>query len=120
MSGLVDALLTGDVAGCLERLSPGVVLTTDAGPLRRAARRRVVGADRVTRLLHNLSVRQAARVVSLRPVTVNGGVGLAIDHADGPMILTGDVDDSGRVVRIWIQMNPAKVPALGSGPAASS
>lgn len=45
LGALLGALLTGDVEACLHHLAPGVVLTSDAGPHRRAARRHVVGAD---------------------------------------------------------------------------
>jgi RNA polymerase sigma-70 factor (ECF subfamily) len=109
ISALVGALLGGDIEGCVGLLAPGVVLTSDSGPNRRAARRHVVGADRVLRLTTNLFARDASLVAGLRPVTVNGSLGLLIDHVDGPIVMTGDVDDHGQVCRIWIQMNPDKL-----------
>jgi len=109
MAALLGALLMGDVDECLRHLAPGVVLTSDAGPNRRAARRHVVGADRVLRLVTNLFARDAARVSELRPVDVNGALGLYVEHEDGPMVLTGDVDADGRIRHIWIQMNPEKL-----------
>ena len=109
MAALLGALLSGDVNGCLEHLAPGVVLTSDAGPNRRAARRHVVGADRVLRLITNLFARDIALVTEIRPVSVNGSLGLYVEHADGPMVFTGDVAPDGLIRHIWIQMNPAKL-----------
>ena len=106
---LLGALLVGDAQRCARLLSPDVVLTSDAGPHRRAARRHVVGSDRVLRLVTNLFARGADRVTAIRPVAVNGSAGLYIEHADGPLVITGDVDEDGRVRHIWIQMNPDKL-----------
>ncbi len=49
--------LAGDVAATMALLDPDVVLTSDGGPHRHAARRPVIGADRVTRLLVNITQR---------------------------------------------------------------
>lgn len=106
---LLGSLMVGDIDTCLAHLAPGVVLTSDAGPHRRAARRQVVGADRVVRLVANLFSRDADRVTEIRPVTVNGSFGLYIGHAAGPLVITGDADADGRIERIWIQMNPEKL-----------
>jgi RNA polymerase sigma-70 factor (ECF subfamily) len=106
---LLGALLAGDIDGCLAYLAPGVVLTSDGGPNRRAARRPVVGADRVLRLIANLFARDVALVSDIRPVSVNGAYGLYIEHQKGPLVFTGDVDDTGRIHRLWIQMNPDKL-----------
>lgn len=106
---LLGALLAGDIDACLAHLAPGVVLTSDGGPNRRAARRPVVGADRVLRLVINLFTRDIALVSAIRPVSVNGAPGLYVEHGKGPLVLTGDLDDYGRIDRIWIQMNPDKL-----------
>ena len=106
---LLGALLAGDVDGCLAQLAPGVVLTSDGGPNRRAARRAVVGADRVLRLVTNLFTRDLDQVGEVRPVSVNGVYGLHVAHAKGPIVVTGDVDADGRLHRLWIQMNPDKL-----------
>ena len=106
---LLGALLAGDIDRCLAHLAPGVVLTSDGGPNRRAARRPVVGADRVLRLVTNLFARDVALVSDIRPASVNGSYGLYIEHQNGPLVFTGDVDDTGRIHRLWIQMNPEKL-----------
>lgn len=109
VAALLAAFLAGDAETCVRLLAPDVVLVSDAGPDRRAARRHVVGADRVLRLVSNLFARSAGQVRGLRPVEVNGGVGLLVDHEDGPLVITGTTDGDGRVRHIWIQMNPAKL-----------
>lgn len=115
MTALIGAFLSGDVETCMRILSPGVALTSDAGANRRAARRHVVGADRVVRLVTNLFARDTAKVSSIRPVTVNGALGLFVDHADGPVVITGSADPDGHVTHLWIQMNPEKVGGVSSG-----
>ena len=109
LGALLGALLTGDVEACLHHLAPGVVLASDAGPHRRAARRHVVGADRVVRLVTNLFARDVGLVTEIRPVAVNGAMGLYVDHVEGPLVFTGDSGPDGRIHHIWIQMNPEKV-----------
>lgn len=106
---LLGALLAGDIDGCLAHLAPGVVLTSDGGPNRHAARRPVVGADRVLRLVMNLFARDVALVSEIRPVSVNGAYGLYVEHDEGPLVFTGDVDDDNRIHHLWIQMNPDKL-----------
>jgi RNA polymerase sigma-70 factor (ECF subfamily) len=109
LGALLGALLAGDIDGCLAQLAPGVVLTSDGGPNRRAARRAVVGADRVLRLVTNLFTRDLDLVGEVRTVSVNGVYGLHVAHAKGPIVVTGDVDERGRLYRLWIQMNPDKL-----------
>jgi RNA polymerase sigma-70 factor (ECF subfamily) len=108
LDGLLGALLAGDIDGCLALVAPGVVLTSDGGPNRHAARRPVVGAERVMRLVSNLFARSAPHVREIRQVSVNGADGLFVDHDEGPLVLTADVDGDGRIDRLWIQMNPDK------------
>ena len=50
---LVSAILRGDIEAAVARLGPDVVLVADCGPNRKAARRPIVGADKVVRLLRN-------------------------------------------------------------------
>lgn len=109
LNELLGALLAGDIDGCLAHLAPGVVLTSDGGPHRRAARRPVVGADRVLRLVTNLFARSVGLVSEVRPVLVNGSAGLYVEHDEGPLVLTCDVDGHGLIHHLWIQMNPEKL-----------
>jgi RNA polymerase sigma-70 factor (ECF subfamily) len=57
---LLAAIGSGDIDQVLSHLAPDVVCVADGGAGRRAARRPVVGADRVSRLLVNLAQRYTA------------------------------------------------------------
>jgi RNA polymerase sigma-70 factor (ECF subfamily) len=109
---LFVALATGDTDLALRRLAPDVVCVSDGGATRRAARRPVVGSDRVARLLTNLSHRAPAST-SLAPATVNGDPGFIVT-IDGLMdsVIACEVDD-GRVAAIWIVRNPDKLEHVG-------
>jgi len=107
----VAAIAVGDIAGALARLAPDVVLLSDGGPTRRAARRPVVGAPRVVRLLANLA-RRLGDSVGVEPATVNGDPGFILS-------LDGERDTAaafelrdGRVTAIWLIRNPDKLTHL--------
>jgi len=110
---LVGAVASGDLRGVLDRLAPDVVCTSDGGPDRRAARRPVVTAPRVARLLINLTRRYAGRM-GIRPVNVNGDAGYVIDVDDEiDQVLSFSVVD-GRVAAIRIIRNPDKLRLVGT------
>jgi RNA polymerase sigma-70 factor (ECF subfamily) len=113
VDGLLAAVATGDVQGVLDRMAPDVVCTSDGGPHRRAARRPVVSAARVARLLVNLGRRYDGRIVAT-PASVNGDAGCVIE-VDGRVdqVLSCSVAD-GRVVAIRIMRNPDKLRRVGT------
>ena len=106
-------MAAGDVQGVLDRLAPDVVCTSDGGPHRRAARRPVVTAPRVARLLVNLGRRYRGRM-EVTPVSVNGDAGYVVE-VDGlvDQVLSCSVAD-GRVVAIRIMRNPDKLRRVGA------
>ncbi len=71
------AVALGDVDTALRHLAPDVVCVSDGGAAIRAARRPVVGADRVVRFLVNLTRRHAGHITA-RPASVNGDVGTVV------------------------------------------
>jgi RNA polymerase sigma-70 factor (ECF subfamily) len=110
---LVVAIALGDVDAALARLAPDAVLVSDGGPNRRAARRPVVGANRIVRLMVNLAHRDfgAAQVT---PVTFNGDPGIILT-LDGRVdfVAVFEVDEGGeRVGAIWLVRNPDKLEHL--------
>lgn len=109
LGALMAALATGDIDECLRHLAPGVVLVSDSGPHRRAARHEIGGAARVGRLMLKLFTQQSPLIREVRPVEVNGSLGLLMDHPDGPMVFAADLDGEGRIRHLWIQMNPDKL-----------
>jgi RNA polymerase sigma-70 factor, ECF subfamily len=111
---LVAAFAVGDIDAALARVAPDVVLLSDGGPTRRAARRPVVGGPRVVRLLTNLALRLHG-VVGVEPATVNGDPGMILS-VDGERDTAAafEVRD-GRVCAIWLIRNPDKLTHLDSG-----
>jgi RNA polymerase sigma-70 factor (ECF subfamily) len=109
---VVDALLTavavGDVDLTLRYVAPDVVCISDGGASRRAARRPVVGADRVVRFLVNLTRRQAGHL-SARPATVNGDVGSVVSLDGRIDLVTAFELEADRVVTIRMVRNPDKL-----------
>jgi len=109
---VVEAFLVattgGDLGGLLAVLDPDVVLTSDGGGVATAARRPVVGADRVARFL--LGIAQKRQIMH-HVVTVNGQPGYAASDTDGNLLAVCALTvRSGRVVRVDLVMSPAKLP----------
>ena len=103
---LVAALLDGDPDALLALLSPDVVLTSDGGPNRKAARRPVVGPQRVARFLTNLS-RREPDAMALEG-GVNHGACLFIHTKHGTMVVTGSARGD-VIASLILMLNPDKV-----------
>jgi RNA polymerase sigma-70 factor (ECF subfamily) len=102
----------GDLAGLLALLDPAVVLTADGGGVASAARRPVLGADRVARFLVGVA-RKLAEAEEVRPVLINGGPGFQyvsgdVVHLVGSLTVVG-----GRVQRVDLVVTPEKLPGRG-------
>ena len=107
---LLAATSSGDVDALLALLDTNVVLLSDGGAERRAARRPVVGATRVARFLLNLAHRLTDSTFDMR--SVNGESMVVFDLGGNDRVVFGaDVRD-GRVVAIHAQRNPAKLGHL--------
>jgi RNA polymerase sigma-70 factor (ECF subfamily) len=99
----------GDLDALLAVLDPDVVMRSDGGGRVQAARKPLVGADRVSRALVALA-RKFAAAAEMRPVDVNGLPGLvAVGRADGQVSVVAFTVDAGRITTIHIQRNPDKV-----------
>jgi RNA polymerase sigma-70 factor (ECF subfamily) len=100
-----------DVEAAVARLAPDVVLVADGGAYRKAARRPIVGAEKVVRLLTSLS-RQLTGTVEAEFVVLNREPGLLL-VIDGTVDLAVSVNLVGeRVNAIWIVRNPDKLHRL--------
>jgi len=106
LEGLVAALVGDDPDAVLALLAPDVVLTSDGGPHRRAARRPVVGRHRVSRFLVNLSRRDPESVVTRGDV--NHGACLYIRSTAGSMIVTGALRHD-QIASLTLLLNPVKI-----------
>lgn len=114
LARLLVAIATGDVDQLLELLDADVVLLSDGGPKRHAARRPVVGATRVARLVTNIAARYPDAHVEL--TEINGSAAAVLRTGDMPMVLTGE-QQGGKVTRIYVMLNPDKLQGLVQGPA---
>ena len=105
---LISAVARGDLAAVLERLAPDVVLVTDGGATRPAARRPLVGADRVANFLVTFARRSysRARVV---PTVINGDPGIITYLSDRIDFVAAFEIADGAIAAIWLVRNPDKL-----------
>jgi RNA polymerase sigma-70 factor (ECF subfamily) len=102
------AVAMGDIDAVMERLAPEARCVSDGGPFKRAARRPVVGADRVARFFVNLARKDGDRA-SLAMSTINGCPGLLVS-VDGALDFAAVFElDGGRIGCIWVVSNPDKL-----------
>ncbi|MBA9003873.1 RNA polymerase sigma-70 factor [Thermomonospora cellulosilytica] len=117
----LEATLGGDVNALMETLAPDVTVWSDGGGKVRAARRVIVGADRVSRWLGGVTriMTPAGVTVSeleIERADINGTPGLVFRHgAELVSAVTVDVDEQGRVSAVHLVGNPDKLHALTEG-----
>jgi len=111
---LMAAVAAGDLSQTLELLDADAVLVSDGGPKHKAARRPVVGADRVARFTINVARR--GEVTGLQATEINGSPALVVE-IDGtrPLVITGEQRD-GKVTRLFLLLNDEKLTALSAHP----
>ena len=100
---------TGDLQGLMEVLAPEVVLIADGGGLVAAARKPIVGVEKVVAFLRNV-----AKLPDFLATTtcLNGMPGARID-VGGDVTAVSLVVEDGRVTRIYAIRNPHKLEWLG-------
>jgi RNA polymerase sigma-70 factor, ECF subfamily len=109
---LVATIFAGDLDGLTQLLTADVVHLSDGGPSRRAARRPVVGCERVARLLVNLGSR-IDPTADLALVRVNGTLGGLLTLSGRPdLVLVVEFAPDGRARRVFTQLNPDKLSHL--------
>lgn len=119
---LLTAFANGDLNAVVEVLHPDAVLVGDSDGKARTARRRIVGADKISRFLQGLVQTYGLHRVPLGGfVLVNGEIGLSfpdLPAEDGfrgltRRVTTFDVRD-GRIWRIYDMCNPDKLTRVPS------
>jgi len=114
LARVVEAMTVGDIDAVMRYMAPDVVVVSDAGSERRAARRPVVGPARSARLLVNLSKRvpEGAEITLQR---FNGDPTIVL-REEGEMhtTLTFEFAEDGRLRRVYAMRNPEKLRHVGT------
>jgi len=107
------AAVSGDVASLLAAMSPGVVLIADGGGKVTAARRPIVGADKVARFLAAVGP-QGTDLPGLRVelTDVNGAPAIVAWTDEGPFMALQLVLADGLVEQVLYVANPDKLAGL--------
>ncbi|GAB2481453.1 sigma-70 family RNA polymerase sigma factor family protein [Jatrophihabitans fulvus] len=109
-TAFLDAASGGDLAGLLAVLDPAVVLTADGGGVVTAARRPVIGADRVGRFVLG-TIRKVSGRSEIRRTLVNGELGLAILDEGEVRTVVAVTTSGGRIARLDFVRAPDKLRA---------
>ncbi len=112
---LALALTSGEMDRVLALLAPDVVLVSDGGADQHAARRPVVGPDRVARLLVNLARRGLADDMRFERTELNGLPGAIVMQGDTRVFASAVAVDDGRVTGVYVVVNPDKLAGLDIG-----
>lgn len=115
VEAFLTAVVGGDLDALLAVLDPEVVWRSDGGGKVSAARRPVLGAEKVARYVRGLMERGAERgTVRVETVDVNGASGLLFVDAAGRQagVLAFTVHD-GRITEVDAVINPDKLGHLG-------
>lgn len=105
------AASTGDVEGLLEMLAPDVVWTADSDGKVSAARRPIIGADKVARVIVGL-IRVAGERGRIEPATYNNAPALKLylgDSFEG--VITVEIVD-GKISHFYAMRNPDKLGSI--------
>jgi RNA polymerase sigma-70 factor, ECF subfamily len=105
---LLAAAATGDIETIASHLAADVVYIGDGGPNRRAARRPVVGADKVARLFANLAARLDPGT-EFHIVRANGQTAVYATVDAEPLMLLVPTWRDGRVAATYSVLNPDKL-----------
>ncbi|MGW5361023.1 RNA polymerase sigma-70 factor [Actinopolymorpha pittospori] len=107
------ALETGDMQGLLDVLAPEVVLVSDGGGIKQAARRPVIGADKVVRFIVG-GIGRTEAMITTDATVVNGNPALLFrldSQVDGVMAIR--VED-GHITGLYYVRNPEKLSRVES------
>ncbi|MBA2807946.1 RNA polymerase sigma-70 factor [Streptomyces sp. KM273126] len=107
------AFESGDLQGLLDVLAPEVVLMSDGGGIKQAARRPVIGAEKVVRMFVGRTGKLEA-TLTLAPTTVNGNPALVVrldGEIDGIMAIRAE---DARITGLYYVRNPQKLSHIES------
>jgi len=102
------AAATGDVEGLMAMLAPDVVFTSDSDGKVSAARRPVLGASKVARLIAGL-MNLAGPEYRIEVAAYNSAPALVVYEDDAPVsVITVEIID-GKITNFYAMRNPAKL-----------
>lgn len=104
----VDALRRLDIEKMMSMMTSDVTVQSDGGGKAQAARRPIIGADRVARFLIGISSADFA----LSPVPINGQPGLVVMLNDEPFAAVSYEVTDDRISDIFIWTNPDKLTSF--------
>jgi RNA polymerase sigma-70 factor (ECF subfamily) len=110
VSRLADACRVADAAALRALLDDDAVAVCDSGGFVPAPPGPVVGADDVAVLVAGLLC--GLPDTDLTVESVNGGAGIAIRRAGRALAVVSVRSADGRVIALWIVLNPAKIRAF--------
>lgn len=111
VDAFVLACATGEIDALLRVLAPDVVLVSDGGAERHAARRPVVGADRVARLVRFVAGRVAAGS-TVDVAAVNGAPALVVRVGGRATVVVALEATAAGVRRVRLVVAPSKLGRL--------
>lgn len=104
----LEAMQSGDINALRQVLTEDAVLISDGGSKTRAARRPILGRDRIARMFAQLSAKNYQPHV-LTPTTINGLPGLIVQSTSGP-VSTFAFELSGNLIHhLYVVRNPDKL-----------
>lgn len=106
VGAFILAAAGGDLAALVGTLDTDVVLTSDGAGIVSAARRPVLGPDRVARFILGIAAKHEGSIV---PVKVNGATGLAVMNGEGLHSVVSLTVREGRISRIDMVLAPDKL-----------
>ncbi|WP_030484590.1 RNA polymerase sigma factor SigJ [Nocardioides aequoreus] len=102
----------GDLDALVGLLAPDVVLVSDGGGVRSAARHPIHGASKVLRFLTGLMATPTGREATMRAERVNGETALVVRSPDGLEGVWFAAVDGGRITAVYGVRNPEKLGAV--------
>jgi RNA polymerase sigma-70 factor (ECF subfamily) len=106
------AAQSGDAAALAGVLAEGVTYYSDAGGRAPAARRPIVGRDKIIRLIQGLSKKGATAIRAVTPAQINGLPGFIIERGAGEVLTMAFDFRDGLIANIYLMINPDKLRHL--------
>ncbi|HEY8932525.1 MAG TPA: RNA polymerase sigma factor SigJ [Rariglobus sp.] len=109
----IAALKSGDIEGLRRSLTADAVLVSDGGAKVRAARRPILGREKIARMFARLSA-ENYRPHDLLPAVINGLPGLVVRTAAGIAGTFAFEMEGDRIHRVYVVRNPEKLRHLAA------